>query len=274
MPEASTSPAPDAPPLRVGSVPYLVGRPLDLGLEDEPGIDLSRRVPAALVRGLRGGELDVALVSSIELFRAPGYGYVDGLAVAGDGPVRSVQLFLRKPLEQLERVALDPASRTSQVLAQVVLAARLPQRSIEFVEAPGSPAEADADAFLEIGDGCLKRRLGPDSLPALDLSAEWRSLTGEPFVFAVWIVAPGAAAEPHLPAFDRSRQVGHAALDRLADEGARQLELKPEDVRHYLREECRYALPNGLARPLELFRKHALELGLADPAAVPRALRP
>ena len=274
MSEAPLSSPPPGAPLRVGSVPYLVGRPLDLGLEQEPGIALTRRVPSALVHGLRNGELDVALVSSIELFRVPGYGYVDGLAVAGDGPVRSVQLFLRRPLEKLERVALDPASRTSQVLAQVVLAARLPGQPIEFIEAPGSPAEADADAFLEIGDGCLKRRLAPGAPPALDLSAEWRALTGEPFVFAVWIVAPGVQVAPHLEAFGRSRRVGQAALERLVEEGASQMELGTDDVRHYLREECRYDLPRGLARPLELFRKHALELGLADPTAEPRALRP
>ncbi|MFT5150919.1 MAG: hypothetical protein ACI841_000903, partial [Planctomycetota bacterium] len=39
--------------LRVGSVPYLVGRPLDLGLEREPGIEFMRAVPARLVDGLR-----------------------------------------------------------------------------------------------------------------------------------------------------------------------------------------------------------------------------
>lgn len=261
------------PRLRVGSVPYLVGRPLDLGLESEPGIDLTRRVPARLVQGLREGELDVALVSSIELFRSPDYGYVDGLAVAGDGPVRSVQLFHRRPLEEVRRVALDPASRTSQVLAQVVLAARLAGRAIEFVEAPGAPAEADADAFLEIGDGCLKRRLSAAAPPALDLSAEWRALTGQPFVFAVWIVAPDAPVAAHLGAFERSRRAGHAALEQLISEGARQLELPPGEIRQYLEQECRYALPDGLAAPLELFRRHALELGLADPACVPHALR-
>src|SRR5260221_610702 len=77
--------------LRVGSVPYLVGRPLDCELENEPGISLSRRVPAELVRGLRSGELDVALVSSIELFRRAGYRYLDGLAVSGEGSVASVR---------------------------------------------------------------------------------------------------------------------------------------------------------------------------------------
>ena len=59
--------------LRVGSVPYLVGRPLDQGLGDEPGIELHHAVPALLIDQLRAGEIDVALVSSIELFRTPGY---------------------------------------------------------------------------------------------------------------------------------------------------------------------------------------------------------
>src|SRR5262245_30857399 len=104
--------------LRVGTVPYLVARPLDLGLASEPGIELVRAVPAELVAGLRDGTLDVALSSSIELFRRPGYRYLDGLAVAGRGRVSSVQLFLRRTLADVRRVALDPASRTSAVLAE------------------------------------------------------------------------------------------------------------------------------------------------------------
>ena len=96
-------------PLRVGSVPYLVGRPLDDGLERESGIECSRRVPSELVEGLRSGALDVALVSSIELFRQPGYRYLDVLAIAGRGHVGSVQLFLRRPLAQVRTIALEPA---------------------------------------------------------------------------------------------------------------------------------------------------------------------
>ncbi|MEM8711007.1 MAG: MqnA/MqnD/SBP family protein, partial [Planctomycetota bacterium] len=59
--------------LRVGSVPYLVGRPLDHGLGDEPGITLEHDVPAKLIERLRAGDIDVALVSSIELFRRKDY---------------------------------------------------------------------------------------------------------------------------------------------------------------------------------------------------------
>ena len=77
-------------PLRVGAVPYLVGRPLVDGLSQEPGLELSFAVPAQLVESLRRAELDVALVSSIELFRRPGYGYLSGSAIAGSGFVASV----------------------------------------------------------------------------------------------------------------------------------------------------------------------------------------
>ena len=111
--------------LRVGSVPYLVARPLDLGLGDEPGITLTHAVPARLVEALRAGDLDVALVSSVESFRRPGYRYIDGLAVAGRGTVSSVQLFLRRPLEELQTVALDPASRTARALCQCLLLNRV-----------------------------------------------------------------------------------------------------------------------------------------------------
>ncbi|MEO6708601.1 MAG: MqnA/MqnD/SBP family protein, partial [Planctomycetota bacterium] len=83
--------------LRVGAVPYLVGRPLISGLAQESGFDLSYAVPSKLVERLRGGDLDVALVSSIELFRRPGYGYLADSGIAGRGFVASVQVFLNKP---------------------------------------------------------------------------------------------------------------------------------------------------------------------------------
>src|SRR6185503_20179866 len=97
--------------LRLGTVPYRVARPLDDGLERDPSVELVRDVPARLIASLRAGALDVALVSAVELFRQPGYRFLDGWAVAGRGRVSSVQVFLRRPVESVESVALDPASR-------------------------------------------------------------------------------------------------------------------------------------------------------------------
>lgn len=84
---------------RIGSVPFLVGRPLVESLLRSEEVRLE--VPALLIERLRRGELDVALASSIELFRTPGTGYVAGPGVVAKERVMSVQLFARRPWEEI-----------------------------------------------------------------------------------------------------------------------------------------------------------------------------
>src|SRR5690349_17074048 len=203
------------PPLRVGSVPYLVGRPLDDGLERESGIEYSRRVPSELVEGLRSSALDVALVSSIELFRVPGYRYLAGLAIAGRGNVGSVQLFLRQPIGAVRTVALDPASRTAATLVQVLLAGQ----GLQFHEVARGvdPRSVPADSWLRIGDAALRESLAPDAPPVFNPSKEWCARTGLPFVFAAWIVRAGVEIAPEqLAAFARARARGKKRVEELA----------------------------------------------------------
>lgn len=258
-------------PLRVGSVPYLVGRPLDLGLGDEPGIELDYDVPARLVERLRAGQLDVALVSSIELFRRPGYRYLDGAAVTGRGFVASVQVFLRKPIEEVRSLALDPASRTAATLVQVLLAPRPDAVEFREVAAGDDPREAGADSWLRIGDAALREYLGGE-YPVFNPSHEWTRSTGLPFVFAPWIVGPDAPIEAHLPAFRRAQRRGRAAVEQLAAQASRDWELPGDACLHYLAEECIYdTASEALRAALDAFRDGAARLGLcrADLPATP-----
>ena len=258
--------------LRVGSVPYLVGRPLDLGLEEEPGVVLEHDVPARLAERLRAGEIDVAMLSSIELFRHRGYRYLERIAVAGAGYVGSVQLFLRKPVEEIESVALDPASRAARTLARVLLAER-PQGAPRFLDvaAGDDPRAHPADAWLRIGDVALREHLVED-LPHWNPSEAWAARTGLPFVFAPWIVRPGVAIEPFVPAFLRARARGAAAVEALAREGARAWGLSVGACHHYLTEECLYELDDELTSSLLAFRDRAAALGLCDGSLVPEAV--
>jgi len=262
--------------LRVGTVPYLVARPLNLGLESEPELEVSREVPARLIERLRQGTLDVALVSSIELFRAEGYGFLAGPAIAGRGYVASVQVFLRRPVGSLGRVTLDPASRTSQALAQVVLARR--EVGIEFREAlPGrdprrEAEETDAGGWLRIGDKALVEALSPDAPPCFNPSEAWAADTGLPFVFALWIVRPGVqVSAERLGAFARARERGRAAIDQLAAEAARDWALPAEPCRRYLAEECLYDPGAALEPALLRFRDEAARLGLCRGDLRPQA---
>ena len=271
-PPSTPPPTPEAQgaPLRVGSVPYLVGRPLDHGLGDEPGIQLEYAVPARLVEQLRAGEIDVALVSSIELFRWPGYRYIDGIAVAGESYVGSVQVFLRKPIQDVRSIALDPSSRAAAALTRTLLHDR-DGGPPEYIEVPQGedPRECEgADAWLRIGDAALRETLTLD-LPAWNPSEEWRRRTGMPFIFAAWIVRGDVDIEPHLDAFVRARARGRAAISELAVEAARTWSLPEAQCREYLEQECSYDPGTAMAPSLAEFRRRAVVAGLCEREILP-----
>ncbi|QDU84567.1 Chorismate dehydratase [Planctomycetes bacterium Pla163] len=274
--------------LRVGSVPYLVGRPLDAALDDphdartgsdatesvSPGaIDLVRAVPSRLVEGLRDGSLDVALVSSIELFRRPGYRYLAGPVVAGRGPVSSVRLYLRRPVAEVRSIALDPASRTSAALVQC-LDRELGIEGARFVEPDGGadPRGAGTDAWLRIGDAALRESLAEPDLEHIDPSERWLSATALPFVFALWIVRPGVEIEPFVPLFERARSLGLAAVPTFVERHARASGLPRAALERYLGTECVYDVGGDLAPALTTFRDRAGARGLCDATLCPSAV--
>src|SRR5215831_13273341 len=105
---ASTSRRWHEPPMsdrvRVGAVSYLNARPLVFGLAQGLGADrivLSFDVPSVLASRAAAGELDVALLPSIELARIPDLAVVPGLAIGSFGPCRSVLLVSRRPLGEV-----------------------------------------------------------------------------------------------------------------------------------------------------------------------------
>ncbi len=260
-------------PLRVGTVPFLVARPLDCGLGDEPGIELAPDVPARLVERVRAGELDVALVSSIELFRQPGYRYLDGLAVAGHDFVASVQVFLRKPLAEVATLALDPASRAAATLVRTMLAQR-EGGPPEYLECDVSedPRKLDADAWLRIGDLALREHLEPNARPVFNPSRAWREATGLPFVFATWIVRPGVDLEPYLDAFKSARERGEARRAEYAQQASEQWKLPLEACRRYLLDECVYQPGPAMHAALREFQKRAATIDLCDPSLAPQPI--
>src|SRR5271155_2180988 len=147
-------------PIRIGAVSYLNAKPLYYGLCNyAPHVRLSMDVPSRIAEQLADGDLDVALIPSVEYLRGASRGYeiIPGFAIAAHGPVRSVKLFSRVPWHRIERLALDAGSRTSQVLARIWLDARhgVHPRQVEELPLGVSALESSADAVLVIGDKAI-----------------------------------------------------------------------------------------------------------------------
>jgi predicted solute-binding protein len=170
-------------PLRLGVVSYLNAVPTVQGLDSDPRFEIVRDVPSRIAARLHAGEIDLGLIPSIE-YAEGDYAIVPGIAIASRGPVRSVMLLHRRPIEGIRRVAVDTSSRTSAALVRVLLRDRL-GRDPEYAPMPPDvPAMLNsADAALVIGDPALYY---DGEAARLDLGAEWTERTGRPFVYAFW----------------------------------------------------------------------------------------
>src|SRR5262245_81175 len=228
--------------LRIGVVDFVNSRPLVPGLDRERGVELVRARPSELVVSLRKGELDVALVSSIECFRSPELRIVPEIGICSEGPIKSVKLFLRKPLEQVEKVALDSGSRTAAALARIVFAEFLQKPGVSFSETPATfePSKVAADAVLLIGDAALRARSG--ELDTLDLGWFWTDRTGMPFVYAVWACRKGKLADAAIPLLMRARDRGLLERSKIAAAAAGELDLPVAGLTQYLTRNLRYHL--------------------------------
>ena len=177
----------------MGAVTYLNSRPLIFTLPRHlPDADIVVDFPSRLADGLADGRFDVALIPSIEYLRQPGLRIASDAVIACDGPVRSVKLYGRVPIERVETLALDVGSRTSAALAQILLGERFALKP-RLLPLPleSLPGDCPADAMVVIGDRGMLEPQG-DLAFVWDLGEEWSRWTGLPFVFALW------AARPHL----------------------------------------------------------------------------
>ncbi len=251
-------------PLRVGIVNYLNSKPLAWsflkGLHQDV-LQAEYDSPAEVAERLAAGRLDVGLIPSIEVQRIPGLRLLPGLCVAATREVRSVLLVLGRPVEQIERVALDLNSRTSAALVRILLQDRY-GRAPQCITAPPvlDRMLAEADAALLIGDPAL--RVDRQRYRVLDLAAEWRQLTGLPFVFAVWAVRK----EVDLPGlevyFEDSLATGLAELEELIGGASRELGLDAGELRRSLTENLSFRLGREELAGLEEFFRRAREHGL------------
>ena len=167
---------------RIGSVPYLNSAPLTFGLEDKTEF----LPPNQLARRLRSGDFDAGLVSLTEVLHHDLYNVLDGVAVASDGPVKSVFLAHKKPLDQIDIIHGDVASLSSINLLKVILDHYGLVPRIEPFD--DYDCAGEQDAVLLIGNPGIDFLRESHEHQILDLGQAWKDITGLPFVYAVWAV--------------------------------------------------------------------------------------
>jgi len=157
-------------------------------------------VPSRLNRMLREGKLDISPSSSVEYLRhKEKYSLIPFFSISSSGPVKSIFLFSRYPLEELDKktIIISPDSETSAIVLKIILREFLSMNCKFETRRCNSSLEtlSSFPAVLLIGDLAMRevKKLSTvncqlSTLHIYDLGELWYKYTGLPCVFALCIV--------------------------------------------------------------------------------------
>lgn len=240
---------------------------------------IDRMTPSECAARLVSDEADIGLIPIAALATSPQLRILPGCTIASKGRVRSLLLVHRagRELADLRSVAADTSSRTTIAYSRVLFH-KWGNPGIEFV--PMAPCLdkmlARADAAIVIGDSALlaleeqhnRTERSCEELVYRDLAAEWRALTGLPFISAVWSIAGGTAPqggrlhERVVEDLIASRDHGLANIVPLVTEWAKRLPVPEETIRTYLTSNIHYVLDEECLEGMRGFFRMAAECGV------------
>lgn len=171
-------------------VSYLNSKPFEYGLsETEFGqnFEVLTDNPSACADLFIENTVDIALIptGAIHDLDPDHYKIVSEYCIGCDGEVRTVCIFSHQPLELCTRLIADQHSKTSVLLAGIILdkvfgtSPQIKHKEVQNIHL------AKEEAVLMIGDKVFAHE--KDYAYKCDLGLAWQKYTGLPFVFAVWV---------------------------------------------------------------------------------------
>lgn len=247
---------------------FLNAQPVLVPLLEEAealGLEIVLDTPSSLADRLAAGELDAAMIPSVEyLHHADTYRLVPGLCIASRGPVGTVLLVSRKPLEEIRTLALDRRSRTSAALLKILFRDDFhPEISFQTVAPDLKTMLKEHDAALVIGDQAFQVPALNEQVSVYDLSERWLERTGLTFVHAVVAVRAGVyIPKDTVSAFREIAGKGLARLDSIVESETAKSGLSPELCRDYLENKIIYGLGDDELVGLKTFQELCLQNNL------------
>lgn len=261
---------------RVGHIQFLNCLPLYHMLVKNGVVfetDLYKDSPIELCNKLFRGKLDISPIPSIEYARhADEVLLLPKLTVSSSGKVMSIIIVSKVPIEALDGkpVALTNTSATSQVMAKIILEQKYHLTPVYFESPPDLPEMfREAEAALLIGDDALRVFAKHGRFYLYDLGEEWKQLTGEKMVYAVWAVRKAYARQhPELVskifhAFQLSLDMSIEHLDEIAGEIARWETFSKKFLKAYF-ETLRFEFGDAYQRGLKRYYTMAKKIGAIE----------
>jgi len=216
---------------------------------------------AELSARLAAGELDVALIPSIDYFRRPGLVLLPDMSVTARMAAGCGLLVARTGLGNQQRVGVDPQEPALAAVAAIFLKENFGV-SPEWVAA--GPEEAAADETLDgwVAAAELGVPVPPGAVQVFDLGELWWKLARLPFVYGVWAARAGAQLEGLDKDLVVAKRDGLRRAIEVAEVEAVRLGLDPELVMASIMRTFQYDLSRVELGGLQTFYRYAVRAGL------------
>jgi chorismate dehydratase len=177
-------------PKKITAVSYLNTYPFVYGIRKSgylEDIELRLEVPSLCAKSIQNQSADIGLVPSGSLPELQDVSVITDYCIGARGAVYTVLLLSTVPVEQVEKIYLDFDSRTSVQLIKILTTEYWHIHPEWAALKSGEiPDPAFQHSVVAIGDKTFTLR---KRYPYVyDLSDIWKKLTGDPFVFAVWVM--------------------------------------------------------------------------------------
>lgn len=230
-------------------------------MDHHPAVKMRYEVPARLLDLLLGDECDVALLPVIDYQRADDLLMLPASCIGADGPVYTVRLFSRVPIEKIRVMYADVESHTSVALCRILL------KRVFGIEPQFVTERRGVDAWLLIGDKVVCA--APSEHPyELDLAEAWKKWTGLPFVFAVWMTRHADRSAKALSILKKAKAEGLQHVDAIVKADALPRKWPADVAKAYLTQLLKFDIDladgSPQRRAIELFHREAHALGITQ----------
>ncbi len=212
-------------------------------------VDLSLDIPSDCATKLINNQVDIGLIPVAAIPFVPNATIVADYCIGSVGAVNSVFIFSNVSALDIKTVKLDPQSRTSNKLAEVLLKFHF-KVEVSFT----TNQEEQTDAIVLIGDRTFGRQ--DDFAYAYDMGKEWMKFTGLPFVYAAW-VANKEIPSTFIADFNAALAFGLAHRQELLKELPTPSNFDLED---YLLHKLDFELTAEKRKAIDLFLRYVKEL--------------
>lgn len=244
------------------AVSYLNTKPFLKGLIEEfneSELTIETAIPSECAEIFKRNEADIALVPVGVLPELHAYSILPDCCIGAQGRVDSVFLCSNEPIDTLHTLIPDTHSRTSNLLAQVLLRKHWKHEVTVLAPEDGSwQKPVTGNGYIIIGDKAVTASRSFQYV--YDLAYEWQVYTGLPFVFAVWVhrgLNEGVQARI-LKAFKK----GIGQLEEVAQIWAPIFGLTTEAALHYYQNAISFQLDDAKLEGLERFLSELRSLAL------------